>query len=437
MLSARAFRQLISVGHLTLIDPDGNRYECRGSDGPRATIRITDRSLDRRLMLNPELAIGEGYMDGGIVLEDDTTLYDFLDLCMANIGGVSEGPWRKVLAALRHLRAAVRHWNPVHLARGKVSHHYDLSDELFDLFLDSDRQYSCAYFLDPADDLETAQWNKKLHLAAKLNLKPGQKVLDIGSGWGGLGLFLAGIVDDLQVDGVTLSHEQHAVSNRRAAEAGLADRVRFHLRDYRQIEERYDRIVSVGMLEHVGPGHYDAFYGQVSRLLKDDGIAVIHAIGVFNRPSPQNQWMEKYIFPGAYTPSLRQQFTSIERTRLYTTDVEILRQHYADTLKSWRLRCEAQKDRIVEMYDERFYRMWTFYLTGCETAFRRGSLMVFQIQLAKHLYAVPQTGDYIADFERRWRGRGATTLRQVGGSEMRPPRRETEVAEDDTETRRA
>ncbi|SDG02902.1 cyclopropane-fatty-acyl-phospholipid synthase [Thalassobaculum litoreum DSM 18839] len=424
MLSARAFRQLISIGHLTLIDPDGNRHECLGScDGPRATVRILDRSLDRRLMLNPELAIGEGYMNGGLVLEEESTLYDFLDLCMVNIGSVREGTMRKLLAGVRGIRAAIRNWNPVHLAQGKVAHHYDLSDELFDIFLDSDRQYSCAYFLNPDDDLETAQWNKKLHLAAKLNLKPGQRVLDIGSGWGGLSLFLASLVDDLQVDGVTLSREQHAVSNRRAEEAGVADRVRFHLKDYREVEDQYDRIVSVGMLEHVGPRHYDEFYGQVNRLLRPEGVAVVHAVGVFNRPEPQNQWMEKYIFPGAYTPSLRQQFTAIENTRLFTTDVEILRQHYAETLNRWRLRCAEEKDRIVAMYDERFYRMWEFYLTACETAFRHGSLMVFQIQLAKNLYAVPQTRDYIADFERRWRGRGATTLRQVAGSDMgrKPP----------------
>ncbi len=419
MLSARAFRQLISIGHLTLIDPDGNRHECLGScDGPRATVRILDRSLDRRLMLNPELAIGEGYMNGGLVLEEESTLYDFLDLCMVNIGSVREGTMRKLLAGVRGIRAAIRNWNPVHLAQGKVAHHYDLSDELFDIFLDSDRQYSCAYFLNPDDDLETAQWNKKLHLAAKLNLKPGQRVLDIGSGWGGLSLFLASLVDDLQVDGVTLSREQHAVSNRRAEEAGVADRVRFHLKDYREVEDQYDRIVSVGMLEHVGPRHYDEFYGQLNRLLRPEGVAVVHAVGVFNRPEPQNQWMEKYIFPGAYTPSLRQQFTAIENTRLFTTDVEILRQHYAETLNRWRLRCAEEKDRIVAMYDERFYRMWEFYLTACETAFRHGSLMVFQIQLAKNLYAVPQTRDYIADFERRWRGRGATTLRQVAGSDM-------------------
>lgn len=438
MLSALAFRQLISVGHLTLIDPEGNRHECQGSsEGPRATVRLLDRSLDRRLMLNPELAIGEGYMNGGLVMEEGSTLYDFLDLCMVNIGSVREGTMRKLLAGIRGIRAAIRNWNPVHLAQGKVAHHYDLSDDLFDLFLDSDRQYSCAYFLNPDDDLETAQWNKKLHLAAKLNLKPGQRVLDIGSGWGGLGLFLAGLVDDLQVDGVTLSREQHAVSNRRAEEAGVADRVRYHLKDYREVEAQYDRIVSVGMLEHVGPRHYDEFYGQVNRLLNAEGIAVVHSVGVFNRPEPQNQWMEKYIFPGAYTPSLRQQFTAIEQTRLYTTDVEILRQHYAETLNRWRLACAAQKDRIVAMYDERFYRMWEFYLTACETAFRHGSLMVFQIQLAKNLYAVPQTRDYIADFERRWRGRGATTLRQVGGSDMRPKTPAVATADADDETRRA
>ena len=438
MLSALAFRQLISVGHLTLIDPEGNRHECQGSsEGPRATVRLIDRSLDRRLMLNPELAIGEGYMNGGLVMEEGSTLYDFLDLCMVNIGSVREGTMRKLLAGIRGIRAAIRNWNPVHLAQGKVAHHYDLSDDLFDLFLDRDRQYSCAYFLNPDDDLETAQWNKKLHLAAKLNLKPGQRVLDIGSGWGGLGLFLAGLVDDLQVDGVTLSREQHAVSNRRAEEAGVADRVRYHLKDYREVEAQYDRIVSVGMLEHVGPRHYDEFYGQVNRVLNAEGIAVVHSVGVFNRPEPQNQWMEKYIFPGAYTPSLRQQFTAIEQTRLYTTDVEILRQHYAETLNRWRLACAAQKDRIVAMYDERFYRMWEFYLTACETAFRHGSLMVFQIQLAKNLYAVPQTRDYIADFERRWRGRGATTLRQVGGSDMRPKTPAVATADADDETRRA
>jgi cyclopropane-fatty-acyl-phospholipid synthase len=421
-----------------LIDPEGNRHECQGSsEGPRATVRLLDRSLDRRLMLNPELAIGEGYMNGGLVMEEGSTLYDFLDLCMVNIGSVREGTMRKLLAGIRGIRAAIRNWNPVHLAQGKVAHHYDLSDDLFDLFLDSDRQYSCAYFLNPDDDLETAQWNKKLHLAAKLNLKPGQRVLDIGSGWGGLGLFLAGLVDDLQVDGVTLSREQHAVSNRRAEEAGVADRVRYHLKDYREVEAQYDRIVSVGMLEHVGPRHYDEFYGQVNRLLNAEGIAVVHSVGVFNRPEPQNQWMEKYIFPGAYTPSLRQQFTAIEQTRLFTTDVEILRQHYAETLNRWRLACAAQKDRIVAMYDERFYRMWEFYLTACETAFRHGSLMVFQIQLAKNLYAVPQTRDYIADFERRWRGRGATTLRQVGGSDMRPKTPAVATADADDETRRA
>lgn len=420
MLSARAFRQFISVGHLILIGPDGTRYECHGSDGPRAVIRIVDRALDRQLLLNPELAIGEGYMNGGIVLEDGTTLYDFLDVCMANIGAVGNGAGRRLLSTLRRVRAAFRHWNPIHLAQGKVAHHYDLSNALFDLFLDSDRQYSCGYFLDPDDDLDTAQENKKLHIAAKLNLQPGNRVLDIGSGWGGLALFLARLNDDVRVDGVTLSHEQYAASNQRARDAGLGDRVCFHLKDYRLVRERYDRVVSVGMLEHVGPRHYDEFYSQVSNLLTEDGVALVHSIGVFNVPERQNQWMEKYIFPGAYTPSLRQQFSAIEPTPLFTTDVEILRRHYAETLKHWRRNCERERSAIEAMFDARFYRMWQFYLTGCEIAFRRGNLMVFQIQLAKGLDVVPQTRDYIADFERRWRGRHSTTLRQVSGAGAMP-----------------
>ena len=420
MLCAHAFRQFISVGHLTMIGPDGKRHECFATEHPRAVIRITSRSVARRLAVNPELSIGEAYMAGELVLEEGTTLYDFLDLCMANVGGIRNGALRRLIAVLQGVRAAFRHWNPVRLARAKVAHHYDLSDDLFDLFLDEDRQYSCGYFLDRDDDLETAQWNKKLHVAAKLNLREGDRVLDIGSGWGGLGLFLAGLAKDVEVDGVTLSREQHAVSNRRAEEVGLADRVRFYLKDYRELDQRYDRIVSVGMLEHVGPRHYREFYRQVSDLLTPDGIAVIHSVGVFRTPLPQNQWMEKYIFPGAYTPSLSQQFNQIERTDLFTTDVEILRRHYAETLLAWRLNCEHHRDRIEEMYDDRFFRMWEFYLTGCEVAFRRGNLMVFQIQLSKDLDAVPQTRDYIADFERRWRGRGATTLRQVTGDGMRP-----------------
>lgn len=415
MLAALAFRQFIQVGHLTLIDADGRRHEFQGSPGPRAVIRLTDRSLHHRLFFSPQMAVGEGYMNGGLVVEEGTTLYDFLDVCMANLGRAETESIQWMLRWFRNVRAAFRHWNPVGAAQRKVSHHYDLRDELFDLFLDKDRQYSCAYFLDPGDDLDTAQYNKKVHLAAKLRAKPGHRVLDIGSGWGGLGLFLAERHSTISVDGVTLSREQHRVSNQRAEKAGVADRVKFHLRDYRTLDEKYDRIVSVGMLEHVGPRHYAEYYGKVASLLKPDGVAVIHAIGVFREPQPQNPWMEKYIFPGAYTPSLSQQTAAIERhTDLYVTDIEILRTHYAETLLAWRRRCAASRDRIVAMYDERFYRMWEFYLTACEAAFRHGTLMVFQIQLAKSIAAVPETRDYIGAFEQQNLKRPARRLRQAG-----------------------
>lgn len=415
MLAALGFRQFVRVGHLTIIDADGKRHEFQGEPGPRAVIRLTDRSLHHRLFFSPQMAVGEGYMDGGLVLEEGTELYTFLDLCMLNMERTETESIQWMLKWYRDLRAAFRHWNPIGAAQRKVSHHYDLRDELFDLFLDGDRQYSCAYFIDPSDDLETAQYNKKVHLAAKLRAKPGHKVLDIGSGWGGLGLFLAEHHSKLSVDGVTLSREQHRVSNARAEAAGFSDRVKFHLRDYRTLDEKYDRIVSVGMLEHVGPRHYAEYYSKVSNLLKPDGVAVIHCIGVFRSPLPQNPWMEKYIFPGAYTPSLSQQTQAIERhTDLYVTDVEILRTHYADTLLAWRRNCETKRDAIVEMYDERFYRMWEFYLTGCEAAFRNGFLMVFQIQLAKSIAAVPETRDYITAYESQRLKRPRTRLRHAG-----------------------
>lgn len=415
MLAALGFRQFIREGHLTVIDADGRRHDFEGSPGPHATIRLTDRSLHRRLFFSPQMAVGDGYMDGGLVMEDGTDLYTFLDVCMLNLTRTETASIQWMLRWGRNLRAAFRHWNPVGLAQRKVSHHYDLRDELFDMFLDRDRQYSCGYFRAPSDDLETAQYNKKVHLAAKLRAKPGHKVLDIGSGWGGLGLFLAERHSELQVDGVTLSREQHRVSNLRAEQAGVADRVKFHLRDYRTLDHTYDRIVSVGMLEHVGPRHYREYYSKVASLLKPDGVALIHSIGVFRPPQPQNPWMEKYIFPGAYTPSLSQQTGAIERhTDLFVTDIEILRTHYADTLLAWRRRCQAQRDRIVAMYDERFYRMWEFYLTGCEAAFRHGTLMVFQIQLAKSIDAVPQTRDYIDAYESQHLKRSARRLRHAG-----------------------
>jgi cyclopropane-fatty-acyl-phospholipid synthase len=282
-----------------------------------------------------------------------------------------------------------------------VAHHYDLNDQLYDFFLDRDRQYSCAYFKTGDEPIEQAQLDKKRHIAAKLLLKPGQKVLDIGSGWGGMALFLSQQFG-VDVTGVTLSKEQLAVSNRRALEGGLADHVKFKLLDYRQENGRYDRIVSVGMFEHVGSDHYIEYFRKVKALLKEDGVMLLHAIGRMEPPGGTNTWLKKYIFPGGYTPALSEVLTAIEKVGLWVTDIEVLRLHYARTLRHWRGRFNANRERIKQMagYDERFCRMWEFYLAGCEVAFRYMNQMVFQIQIARRVDAVPLTRNYMVDAER-------------------------------------
>jgi cyclopropane-fatty-acyl-phospholipid synthase len=398
MFAGTSLRNVIKYGALTVIDAKGRTHRLAGTEGPSATIRLTDPALHFRLFHNPQLAMGEAYMDGTLIVEQGT-LRDFIEICAANQRGLEATVVQRLLNIFRDVRAAIRTHNPIGKAQRKVAHHYDLRDELFDLFLDPDRQYSCAYFADPDDDIATAQRRKKDHIAAKLLLQDGHRVLDIGSGWGGMGLYLAEL-GDISVDGVTLSKEQHKYSNERAWKAGLANRVAFHLRDYRELDTRYDRIVSVGMLEHVGPRHYREYYGKVSDLLTDDGVALIHCVGKFNQPGPQNPWMERYIFPGAYTPTLAEQMPWIEKTDLKVMDVEILRIHYAETLRCWHEAFARNREKIAAMYDERFCRMWEFYLLGCEAAFRHGVLMVFQIQLAKSLGTVPLTRDYIHDFER-------------------------------------
>ena len=400
MLAESALRKIVRYGSLTVTDVNGRKYVFSGDGGPSVTIRLIDPYLHLRLFYNAQLALGEAYTDGTIILEEGN-IYELLDICLANQRTLENTTLQKLLSFTRRLRAAIRTYNSIGAAQRKVAHHYDLGDELFDLFLDSGRQYSCAYFRSPSDDIETAQRSKKFHIAAKLLLQNGQRVLDIGSGWGGLSLFLAGL-KDVSVDGVTLSTEQHKYSIERALKMGMSENVRFHLRDYRELKERYDRIVSVGMLEHVGPRHYGEFYNKVSSLLADDGVALIHCIGKFNDPSPQNAWMEKYIFPGAYTPTLSEQFPWIEQSNLFISDVEILRIHYAETLKLWRQSFENNRGIIANMYDERFCRMWEFYLAGCEAAFRHGVLMVFQIQLSKTLDTVPLTRDYIYEFEKTY-----------------------------------
>jgi cyclopropane-fatty-acyl-phospholipid synthase len=404
MLLARALGSVIGVGRLTVLDATGQRHVFEAAPGPAVSVRLHDPALHWKLLCRPRLSVPQAYMDGGLTIEEGT-LYDFLDLLALN---QQENPSRIMrfgeLAAM--LTRRFLQYNPVPRARRNVAHHYDLSDQLYELFLDRDRQYSCAYFRTPADDLDTAQYNKKRHIAAKLLLRPGDKVLDIGCGWGGMALYLASECD-VDVTGLTLSAEQHAVAERRAAAAGLSDRVRFHLRDYREESGQYDRIVSVGMFEHVGVNHYGRFFAQLKSMLTPDGVALLHAIGRMEGPASTNPWLRKYIFPGGYSPALSEVTPEAEKARLWITDIEILRLHYAETLRNWRLRFAHHRDRIRALYDERFCRMWELYLTGSEIAFRRQGHIVFQMQLAKSIDTVPLTRDYMVDWERDHSGASA------------------------------
>jgi cyclopropane-fatty-acyl-phospholipid synthase len=397
----------MTEGQLTVIDADGVNHVFAGRPGPAVTVRLHDRALHYRLLLNPKLALGEAYMDGTLTIED-ASLYDFIDLLARNLVDFENRPSRRLVNVLDRALRITHTYNPVARAHRNVAHHYDLSGTLYDLFLDRDRQYSCAYFTAEGETIEQAQENKKLHLAAKLLLRPGQRLLDIGSGWGGLALYLARLCE-VDATGITLSTEQHKISNERARTDGLSGQVRFHLRDYRLESDRYDRIVSVGMFEHVGPANYGRFFTKIRDLLAEDGVALLHSIGRMEPPGSTNPWLRKYIFPGGYTPALSEVLSAIERVGLWVTDIEILRLHYAETLRHWRQRFETNRDRVRAIYDERFCRMWDFYLTGCEISFRRMNQMVFQIQLARKQDAAPLTRDYITDFERAHRAQGEQT----------------------------
>jgi cyclopropane-fatty-acyl-phospholipid synthase len=398
MLASFLFRQIIREGTLTLVGPSGTR-ETFGSGAPVCTVRIADRATELAILTHPKLKIGEAYMNGGLTIEEGT-LYGFLEICARNVARLETHPLWGLFERAGVLMRPLVYYNPVTRARQNVAHHYDLSGELYDLFLDQDRQYSCAYFTDPNQDIETAQQNKKRHIAAKLLLdRPGMDVLDIGSGWGGLALYLARETG-AYVTGVTLSEEQIKVSRRRAKEAGLDDQVQFRLEDYRNLTGRYDRIVSVGMFEHVGTRHYNEYFRKMRDLLADDGVALLHSIGRMAPPGGTNAWLRKYIFPGGYTPALSETAAVIERENLWLTDVEILRLHYAETLNRWHARFQANRDKVRQLYDERFCRMWEFYLIGCELSFRMMGQMVFQMQLARRQDAVPMTRDYITDWER-------------------------------------
>ncbi|WP_019834074.1 SAM-dependent methyltransferase [Sphingomonas sp. PR090111-T3T-6A] len=407
MLLDPFLRRIVRSGELIITDASGQarRYGTPNPERPPIALRFHDKRVALDIMRRPTLGMPEAYMDGRIDIEGDDIL-GFLDLFRFNTAwekavedglGIGEHPWLMKLGRANSLLQSKRN----------VAHHYDLNDRLYDLFLDRDRQYSCAYFSEDnrAHDLERAQLDKKAHIAAKLNLKPGLKVLDIGCGWGGMALYLNRVAD-VDVLGITLSEEQLKVARRRAQEAGVADRVKFELIDYRTLDGRFDRIVSVGMFEHVGAPHFRNYFARVRDLLADDGVALIHTIGRVGGPSYTDSFTAKYIFPGGYIPALSETVAASERERLMLSDVEILRLHYALTIEHWYERTTAARPQIIDLYDERFYRMWRFYLAGALTAFRWGEMVNFQLQFVKDRRALPITRDYMARAEKELLAKG-------------------------------
>ncbi len=392
-LLVRTLKSLLREGNVTVHLPDG-RSVCLGDGrGPAVSVRLVHPRIVSRLVVNPELALGEGYMNGDITIDGDD-LHGLLEIVVRNVKIQSPVWWMRAINTLRILRRRFDQNNFTTAARRNVAHHYDLSGALYDLFLDRDRQYSCAYFTQASDTLEQAQANKKKHIAAKLLLEPGMRVLDIGCGWGGMALSLA---RDHGVDvvGVTLSEEQHRIATQRARAEGLSDHVTFQLRDYRHVSGPFDRIVSVGMFEHVGLPHYDTYFRQVRSLLKPDGVALIHTIGRCAPPDATNPWISKYIFPGGYVPAMSEVLPAIENAHLWIDDVECWRLHYAMTLRHWFDRFQSNSAKAAEIYDDRFVRMWRFYLVACEQTFRFGRQAVFQFQISRRQDAVPQTRDYL------------------------------------------
>ena len=391
--------QFIRRGSVTFTTSSGATFTCGDGTGKSVAVRFLTKEAERHLLLDPELALGEIYTDGEFVVETGS-MTDLLEIVLGQPDLVPR--WSRVRWWLRYL---IRHWqqfNPPERSKRNVASHYDLDGRLYRLFLDADMQYSCAYFETPDSTLDDAQLAKKRHVAAKLLVKPDHHVLDIGSGWGGLGLYLAGMTG-ANVTGVTLSEEQLGVSNARAGELNLSDRAKFRLQDYRETPGPFDRIVSVGMFEHVGVDYYDTYFKRCAELLADDGVMVLHSIGRSEGPVITNPWIAKYIFPGGYIPALSEVLPAVERAGLLVDDIEVLRLHYAETLKAWRERFLARREEAAKLYDERFVRMWEFYLASSEMSFRKQSVMVFQIQLSKRQGVVPITRDYITREEQRLR----------------------------------
>jgi cyclopropane-fatty-acyl-phospholipid synthase len=394
------FGSLIRAGNLRVTTAGGSTFTLGDGTGARVAIRFTTRAAERGVLFDPAVKFGEAYMDGGVIVEEGS----IADVLAIVLGQRRQGlpAWMQLPWLIRYVHRRIRQFNPRRRARRNAAHHYDLDDRLYALFLDADRQYSCAYFETRDQSLDDAQLAKKRHLAAKLLVPPDRRVLDIGCGWGGLALYL-GEVCGARVTGITLSERQLGLARARAAEKGLSDKVGFRLQDYRDVPEKFDRIVSVGMFEHVGVGFYDAFFGKCSSLLDEHGIMLLHSIGRSEGPNVTNPWIAKYIFPGGYIPALSEVLPAVERAGLLVTDIEILRLHYAETLKAWRERFLAHREEVERLYDARFTRMWEFYLAASETVFREQAMMVFQLQLTKRQDVVPMTRDYIAREEARLR----------------------------------
>jgi cyclopropane-fatty-acyl-phospholipid synthase len=393
-------RRFIRHGSFTVTTAAGKRYTFGDGDGPAIAVRFVTAKAQRSVLLNPELRLGEAYMDGTFVVEQGS-IADVLALLLRQ-ERIAAPTWALPWRLVRHLFRRLQQFNPRSRSLRNVAHHYDLDGRLYTLFLDADQQYSCAYFDTPDSSLDDAQLAKKRHLAAKLLVAAGANVLDIGCGWGGLALYLAGVAG-AHATGITLSREQHARASQRAQEHGRADNAIFCLEDYRDVSGRFDRIVSVGMFEHVGVGFYDTFFRKCAELLDGDGVFLLHTIGRSGPPSVTNPWIAKYIFPGGYIPALSEILPPVQRAGLIVTDVEVLQLHYAFTLKAWRERFLAHREEVERLYDARFVRMWEFYLASSEMAFRESDMVVFQVQMAKRKGVVPQTRDYVAQEEARLR----------------------------------
>jgi len=394
MQLARFLNNIFKKDGFVLIDAFGKKYIIGTPiNKDPIVVRLLNKKLHYKLLFYPDLYFGEAYAEGDIEIENGS-LTDFLNIALMNLGRTDINIFNKILNKLRGSYRYLTNFNFIKKSKMNVAHHYDISDELYELFLDPKKQYSCAYFKNEDDTLETAQNNKINHIIKKLNIKSGQRILDIGSGWGSLAIDIAKSID-CDVTGITLSENQYNFSLKKIKDLGLEKKVRFKLLDYRQINDKFDRVVSVGMFEHVGRKYYKKFFDQIFNLLDENGVAIVHTIGSVDPPRDPQPWINKYIFPGGYTPSMSEMTKPIEKSGLIVSDVEVLKLHYSLTLRHWKERFLSNKNKVISMFDEKFFRMWEFYLTSCEIAFKYGDQVVYQFQLAKNYTSTPTTRDYI------------------------------------------